>query len=201
MENFLTDPSGTPDFGGQSVFDKSFRKGVQERGHVSRTANVSTHKDILDGGADNDLLTGDNASIVVPYKAGVPSTQTGAFTSRFDIKALIKDFGHALPGTPLTKPLVIATTNITPPLGSTSGADALTGGLGNDILLGTKADALGDTSGVNFVETDGSQRNRNRFKIGGDLQIGPSIRKFLASLAADPTGLKLSDGKGGTFTR
>ena len=77
----------------------------------------------------------------------------------------------------------------------------LVGGTGDDVLLGTKADALSDTSGVNFVETDGSQRNKNRINIGADFELSTSVRKFLASLAANPNGLKIVDGKAGTIGR
>ena len=202
MDGVLTDPTGTTDLGRRSLFDKAFRKGVQERGGSARAVNLTKGNDTIDGGADNDTLIGDNAAIASPFKAGVPATQVGAKTSRFDVKAIIRDFGHALPTGPLTKPLVIQTTNIAPKFGQPpTGIDRVTGGTGNDVLLGTRADSLTDTSGVNFVETDGAQRNANRFKVGGDLQLAPSIRKFLASLAADPNGLQILDGKGGTVRR
>jgi hypothetical protein len=203
LDGVLTDPTGLTDLGRRSLFDKAFRKGVQERGNTVRAANATKGHDALDGGADNDTLAGDNAAIASPFKAGVPATQAGAKTARFDVKALIRDFGHALPNTPLTKPLVIQTTNIIPKFAqpTPTGIDTIVGGTGNDILLGTKADSLIDTSGVNYVETDGSQRNASRFKVGGDLQLAPSIRKFLASLAADPNGLTVLDGKAGTVRR
>ena len=200
-DGIISDPTGVADLGRRSLFDKQFRAGVQERGGAARKVNVTTSNDRLDGGADDDLLIGDHGGVSSPFMAGVPATQFGARTARFDVKALIRDFGHALPGTPLTKPLAIQSVNIVPKTKLASGSDILVGGTGDDVLLGTKADALSDTSGVNFVETDGSQRNKNRINIGADFELSTSVRKFLASLAANPNGLKIVDGKAGTIGR
>jgi Ca2+-binding RTX toxin-like protein len=197
--------AGRYPFNDRNVFEKNSSVGVQGRGGLSRVTQITSHSDTLAGEDGNDFIAGDHAALSMPFTARESGSQVGAFAAKFDVQALIRDFGHALPGQEITKPVAAYTTHIDAlpslKIRGSNGKDTATGGQGDDVLLGSRADTVSDTQGTNYVEGDYAQRSSIRFDDGADAVLGASIRKYLASLAADPLGIRITEGEGGKLKR
>jgi Ca2+-binding RTX toxin-like protein len=195
------------------VFEVSRRMDVEERGGRARIASVTAFNDLISGGEGDDVLIGDHASISAPFEVATAGAQPGAWTSRLDVKSLIRDFGHAAP---VQKRLAVSTRHITngaqAAASGEQGVDHIFGDAGNDVLFGARTDVLvgagsevpfgGPTdppvhepAGTNWLETDVRERNGRHLGEGGDFRGAPSIGKFLQSLANDPLALKTTPGK------
>jgi Ca2+-binding RTX toxin-like protein len=186
----------------RSSFGAVSRPAYQGRGDASRYAVVNSGNDLFDGGNDNDLISGDNASIATPFIAKEPASQVGAKTAKLDVQSLIRNFGQPLPGQSLTRSLVVHNTAINqrPAAlgGGTQGRDVADGGSGDDLLFGARNDVLTDTLGVNYVDTDSKQRNSPRLRSGANYQLASTIRGFLQSLASN--GMTQGIGKDARVT-
>ena len=85
--------------------------------------------------------------------------------------------------------------------GLNAGTDSIDGGLGDDVLFGSRADKLTDTAGANFLENSDAGRSLERIQEGADVGLKSTIRKFLQSLTGHTLGLKNTEGKSGRIRR